>query len=144
MQLREMLKLGENYLKMRNFSSREHTTEKKTTQGMEADIYRIYNQQRISMYNISNSYKSKRPNQSINKQAVCSAVLQICLFNSIWMAQTQRYPLLQPPTTLQPFYSRNLQNEPLSYPRPLGQTPFFELNSLIMINHELPDHQNYS
>jgi len=37
MQLREMLKLGENYLKMRNFSSREHTTEKKTTQGMEAD-----------------------------------------------------------------------------------------------------------
>ena len=23
-------------------------------------------------------------------------------------------------------------------------TPFFELNSLIMINHELPDHQNYS
>ena len=67
MQLREMLKLGENYLKMRNFSLREHTTEKMTTQGMEADIYRTFNQQGISMYNINNSYKSKRTNQSINK-----------------------------------------------------------------------------
>ena len=80
---------------MRNFSSPEHTIEKMTTQGMEADIYRTFNQQRISMYNISNSYKSIRTNQSINKQAVCSAVLQICLFNSIWMAQTQRHPLLK-------------------------------------------------
>ena len=57
---------------------------------MEADIYRTNNQQRISMYNISNSYKSIRTNQSVNKQAACSAVLQICLFNGIWiwMAQT--------------------------------------------------------
>ncbi|XP_067589351.1 pyroglutamyl-peptidase 1 isoform X2 [Pseudorca crassidens] len=86
----------------------------------------------------------------IDMDAVCKRVTTLGLdvsvtisqdAGSVWMEQTQGHPLLQPLTTLQHFFPVTAFR--ISHSVILGHrdqpTPFFEINSLLPINRELPD-----
>lgn len=67
-------------------------------------------------------------------------------FTSVWLKQTRGCPLSQPPTILQSLLESRAP-EPPSQPTPAFQnqaTPFFELCSLLPINHEPPNSSELS
>ena len=65
------------------------------------------------------------------------SIPQVSCFNSVWTEQTQGNPLLQPPT-FSPVTTFIISHSAVldHLDRP---TPVFELNSWLLINHELPN-----
>lgn len=62
----------------------------------------------------------------------------VSCFNSVWREQSQGCPLLSLQLPFFPVATFRISHSAILSPR--GQpTPFFELNSLLLINHELPD-----